>query len=252
MSRFAAATGLALAAAAAAAGVGGAARGALLAGVAGAYVLLIAGGAAFVRWRFFLDAFCRGAPGRRRLALTFDDGPDPQATPALLDALRELQAPAAFFCIGERAAAHPELLKRIAAERHEIGNHSFRHGWWTNLLLGGGLRREIERAQETLGAITGVRPRYFRSPMGLTNPHLPGALRAAGVRFIGWDVGGGDRGAPPEALARRLLARLRDGSVILLHDGRADPAALVAAVRQLVVTARQQGYAFVPLEELVR
>jgi peptidoglycan/xylan/chitin deacetylase (PgdA/CDA1 family) len=88
--------------------------------------------------------------------------------------------------------------------------------------------------------------------MGLTNPHLPGALKKLGLRLVGWDVHGGRRrGEAPEAVAGRVAGRVRDGSVVLLHDGGADPEALAAAVRGLVRTLRERGYALVRVDELM-
>ena len=256
MSRFAAATLLAgVIIVAALLCARGPMRWGIVGGVTGAYVVVTGCGVAFIRMRYFADAFCRGEAGAMRLALTFDDGPDPRSTPALLDALQRLDVRATFFCIGERAMMHPEILVRAVREGHEIGNHSHRHAWWTNLLLSPGFFDEIQRAQKGIAAITGVVPRYFRTPMGLTNPHLSRALRKAQVTLVGWDAGGRDRRAsvdPAVAAGRRILRRVRDGSVILLHDGGADPERLVRLVNEIVSECRRRGYSFVPLETLMQ
>ena len=158
--------------------------------IGAAYVVLLGLGVASIRMRFFCDAVCRGRPGFGRLALTFDDGPDAQATPRLLDLLRDLRD------------------------------------------------------------ILGRAPRYFRSPAGLTNPHLPGVLKRLDLVLVGWDVRAFDRGAPAHVTAERVMRRARDGSIILLHDGGADAGCLVGAVAQVVTGLRARGYTFVPLEDL--
>lgn len=228
----------------------GATRWGIAGGAVGAYAIVTGCGVAFIRMHYFAVAFCRGEIGAERLALTFDDGPDPRSTPALLDALRRLGVHATFFCIGERAAAKPELVRRMADEKHEIGNHSFHHAWWTNFLLSRGLGEEIERTQGIIRAIANVTPRYFRPPMGLTNPHLPRALRETNVTLVGWDAGGGDRKGDVGDVVERILRDARDGSIILLHDGGADPARLVGLVDEIVSECRRRGYSFVSLEEL--
>ena len=228
-------------------------RWAAVGAVGAAYVLVFGLGVAFVRMGFFCSALCRGQPGHRRVALTFDDGPDPAATPLLLDLLKEQSVPASFFCVGGRASAHPAILRRMAAEGHTVGNHTYRHAWWTNFLFGRLLRDEIGRAQEVLREILGHAPVHYRSPMGLTSPHLPGVLRRLGLLLVGWDVRRPfDRRADPRDVVARVVERARDGSIILLHDGGARADALLRAVDEIVRTLRSRGYTFVSLAELVR
>jgi peptidoglycan-N-acetylglucosamine deacetylase len=226
------------------------ARGWALGAVAAAYLAVFAAGVSCIRFGFFANALCRGTPGGMRVALTFDDGPNPDVTPRLLDLLREQGASATFFCIGERAAAHPEIVRRMAAEGHTVGNHTFRHAWWTNFLFGRRLRQEIARAQDGLTAILGSAPRFFRPPAGLTNPHLRGALEQLGLTLVGWDVRPFDRGADPNAVVERVLRRVRDGSIIVLHDGDARSDPLLRVVAALIAGLRARGYRVVSLEGL--
>jgi peptidoglycan/xylan/chitin deacetylase (PgdA/CDA1 family) len=251
MSRFALATMIAaLALVALALSLGPPGRWWAMGAVAAAYLALLGLGVAFIRMGFFAKALCRGKPGGMRVALTFDDGPDPEATPRLLDLLKDQKVPATFFCIGERASARPDIVRRMAQEGHAVGNHTSRHAWWTNFLFGRRLREEIGRAQETLRDILGRAPRYFRSPAGLTNPHLPGALSRLGLTLVGWDVRPFDRGAEPQAVIERVARQARDGSVIVLHDGGARAEALVRIVAAVVAHLRSAGYTLVSLDEL--
>lgn len=159
---------------------------------------------------------------RGEVAITIDDGPDPAVTPAVLDLLAAHGACATFFCIGERAREHPELCRAIVQRGHAVENHSARHRHSFSLLGPRGLRRELQAAQHTLGAITGVIPRFFRAPAGLRNPFLDPVLARLDLRLASWTRRGFDtRDARPDVVLRRLLRGLRAGDILLLHDGHA-------------------------------
>ena len=159
------------------------------------------------------------SPGRA-VALTFDDGPDPDVTPQVLDHLAAAGATASFFCIGERALRHPALLRRIVAEGHRVENHTHTHPLRFACLAGSALRREIEAAQSAITCITGVPPRWFRAPMGIRSPLLDPALFRAGLHLVSWSRRGYDtRSGNPARVLPRLVRGLREGDVLLLHDG---------------------------------
>lgn len=216
------------------------------------YLIISGAGVFAIRMNYFSKAVCNGNPGKKRIALTFDDGPDPEATPALLNVLQKYNAHATFFCVGERAQANGDIIRRIAAEGHTLGNHSYRHKWWTNFLTGGPLKSEIMNAQKAIKDMSGISPIYYRSPMGLTNPHLGPVLREAGLKLIGWDVRPYDRGTPAKVTAGRITGAARDGSIVLLHDGGASPETLTAAVTEAIEHFQSQGYCFVSLNELLK
>lgn len=160
------------------------------------------------------------AAGRREVALTFDDGPDPDVTPRVLDLLDGAGARATFFCVGRRAEAHPDLAAEIARRGHRLENHSYSHPHLFACYPRGAQRREIERAQDAIAATASRRPRLFRAPAGLRNPLLDGVLHRAGLRLVSWTRRGFDAvGRDPEAIARRLLRGLAAGDILLLHDG---------------------------------
>ena len=163
------------------------------------------------------------AVARREVALTIDDGPDPEVTPAVLDLLERHGARATFFCIGVLAERHPELCREIVRRGHAIENHSQHHRHNFSLLGPRGLRRELRQAQETLFAITGQRPAFFRAPAGLRNPLLDPVLPGLGLQLASWTRRGFDtRSSDPERLLKRLTgAGLRAGDILLLHDGNA-------------------------------
>lgn len=154
--------------------------------------------------------------------LTFDDGPHPEKTPRLLDALAAAGAKAVFFVVGEEAKRHPGVLKRIAAEGHEVGNHSWSHPcmvWKT----GRRMAEEIDRCQGIVGELTGAAPRRARPPYGLKDFRYYGALRKRGLTPVLWSRNIRDYwGSSPATIVKRL-SRAQPGDVLLCHDG--DPLA---------------------------
>ena len=154
------------------------------------------------------------------VALTFDDGPDPTVTPRVLDVMDRYGAKASFFCIGELAVAHPEIVRDIVRRGHSVENHSHRHPISFACYLPAALNREVHDAQAALGSITGSKPRFFRAPMGLRSPLLDPVLVRSALRYVSWTRRGWDSiSTNPAKVLRRLTRRLAAGDVILLHDG---------------------------------
>lgn len=162
------------------------------------------------------------AAARGAIALTIDDGPDPEVTPQVLDLLDAHGVRATFFVIGARVARHPELARDIVRRGHALENHT-QHHWWHFSLLGvGSLAREIATAQETIADVTGQVPQYFRAPAGLRSPLLDPALHRVGLRLTSWTRRGFDtveRNA--DKVCGKLLSGLAGGDILLLHDGHA-------------------------------
>jgi peptidoglycan-N-acetylglucosamine deacetylase len=167
-----------------------------------------------------------GAAGERTevaaVAITIDDGPDPEITPRVLDLLAARGARATFFCIGERVAQHPHLARAIVARHHEIGNHSQRHLKRFSLLGPRGLGEEIRLAQQAILDATGERPRFFRAPAGLRNPFLEPVLAREGLQLVSWTRRGFDTvNSSAGTVLARLTRKLGSGDILLLHDGHA-------------------------------
>lgn len=159
------------------------------------------------------------AAQRGEIALTFDDGPDPLLTPLVLDLLDRHHAKASFFCVGERAAAYPELTREIARRGHSVENHSYHHRHSFAFLGLFRLRREVDAAQETLAAITGRRPAFFRAPAGFRSPFLDPVLAALGLCYVSWTRRGFDATSnDPVRILKRLTRGLAAGDLLLLHD----------------------------------
>lgn len=162
------------------------------------------------------------AAARMEVALTFDDGPDPDVTPQVLDLLDAYAARATFFCIADAAARHPVLCREIARRGHGVENHSRRHFAGFALLGVRGMRDEIDRAQVILTEVCGRAPQFFRPPAGLRNPLLDPVLYATGLQLVSWTRRGFDtRTSDAARVAARLLDELAAGDILLLHDGHA-------------------------------
>jgi peptidoglycan/xylan/chitin deacetylase (PgdA/CDA1 family) len=158
----------------------------------------------------------------RRIALTIDDGPDPEVTPRVLDLLDHFDARATFFCIGDLARRHPQWIEAIVARGHAVENHSQRHRHTFSLSGPGAMQREIEAAQRTLTEIAGVAPRFFRAPAGLRNPFLEPVLCGLGLQLASWTRRGFDtRPQAAGTVTRRLLNGLAPRDILLVHDGHA-------------------------------
>lgn len=219
--------------------------------VIAAYSAIMGLGIASPRLGFFLSMVCRGDPGNKQVALTFDDGPSPQTTLPLLAMLDKHKVQASFFLVGEKVDDFPSLVQSIVRAGHTIGNHTFHHYWWTNFLWGRRLMKEIDSAQEAIARATGRKPHWFRPPVGLSNPHLGRVLKKIGLICVGWDVRSRDRDKPMEAVLERVMARARDGSIVLLHDGGMDIDRLLELVDQLIIKLQDKGYSLVSLDDMM-
>ncbi|WP_144153433.1 polysaccharide deacetylase family protein [Paraburkholderia sp. BCC1885] len=156
----------------------------------------------------------------RQIALTIDDGPNPEVTPRILDILDRYEARATFFCIGDAARRHPRCVEEIVARGHAVENHSQQHRHHFSLLGPAALEREIDAAQQTLSEIGGMRPLFFRAPAGLRNPFLEPVLCRLGLHLASWTRRGFDtRTRDAAVVTRRLLRGLAPRDILLVHDG---------------------------------
>jgi peptidoglycan/xylan/chitin deacetylase (PgdA/CDA1 family) len=177
--------------------------------------------------------------GDKNLYLTFDDGPTPGVTEFALDALAAAGAKATFFCLGSKAEAHPELMARIAAEGHAIGNHSYSHpnGWKT---------RDAEYLSDVERAAAVIPSRLFRPPYGRIKITQIEALRSQ-YHIVMWDVIGGDfdEDISRERCLQNMLDNAKPGSIIVLHDSPKSAEKMKYALPRVLEHFSQQGYSFV-------
>ena len=199
------------------------------------------------------DASC----ARREIAVTLDDGPDPEVTPRVLDLLGREGVRATFFCIAENVVRHPEVCREIVRRGHSVENHSRFHPFSFPMLGIGGLREEISAAQREIASVTGRAPRFFRPPAGLRSPLLDPVLHQLGLTLVSWTRRGFDtQRRDPRRVAGSLTAQLAPGDILLLHDGnsardpRGEPVVL-GALSAVIERSRAAGLAPVTLAQAV-
>lgn len=189
---------------------------------------------------------------RKVVALTFDDGPNPDATPLILDTLAEKGVRATFFVLGSHAERWPELVRRMSQEGHQLGNHGYFHRklqFRSPFYVSRDIRLGI-RAIKRAGAPA---PRYFRAPHGFRSPWTTPIARAYGERTVGWSLGVWDSDRPGvDEIVRRTLEGVSPGSIVLLHDGDGynpdgDRMQTAAALPHIIDRLKEQGYEFATL-----
>lgn len=189
------------------------------------------------------------------VSLTFDDGPNPQATPVILDVLGREGVSATFFILGRHADRWPSLVRRVADEGHQLGNH----GYWHRKLHRRGpayVRDDLTRGTDAItGASGGVRPRHFRAPHGFRSPWVTSIARTLGQRTVGWSLGVWDSARPGTGeIVRRSVAGMRAGSILLLHDGdgydpEGDRRQTAEALPLIIDGLRARGFRFATLPD---
>lgn len=174
-------------------------------------------GIAWPHWRFFgrVVTDCGDAS---KIALTFDDGPDPVMTPKVLERLKTHGFKATFFLVGQNVRKHPELARRIVAEGHGVGTHSYDHSVFSNFRLTAAAQRDLQATRTAFREVLGIDPHLHRPPVGLTNPHLFQALRREGMTCVCWNRAGRDGGnRRPEGIAK-IGTLAAPGAIVCLHD----------------------------------
>ncbi|WP_253944890.1 polysaccharide deacetylase family protein [Paenibacillus sp. NEAU-GSW1] len=204
----------------------------------------------------FPGAFILNGPrGQKKIALTFDDAPDPRFTPEILDVLAKYDVCATFFVVGARAAKHPEMVRRISRECHTVGNHSYNHAVMSKLSAAA-FRSQIERTDTIIYRIVGYHSRFIRPPYGEMLPAQVGWTKRNGYIVVNWDVDSIDwRNNPSSgAILQNIRKTLQPGSIVLQHAGGGvgqDLSGTIEALPRLIATMRQKGFEFVTLQELL-
>ena len=217
---------------------------------------LVTSGVIFPRLEMYAPVVSRGPAGSARVALTFDDGPHPVTTRRVLEALAPTRHRATFFVLGEKVRRHPDVVREIHAGGHTLAVHGDSHDRLHSFRMPRTVHDEIVRAGAAVQAATGVRPRFFRPPLGHTSVTSVRGARLAGVTLVGWSSRGFDgiRGRSPEAVVKQVGRSLVEGAIVMLHDAAEhddfEPAA-VRALPRLVALLDERGLTSVGLDALL-
>lgn len=213
----------------------------------GFFFLVLSAGVLFLRFNYFMKSIV--TIDKPAVLLTFDDGPNPETTPMILDTLKKHEVKAIFFVIGKKALAHPEIVQRMLHEGHRIGNHTFSHHPMFALLSGKKVKNEIQQLQTVLDGHA-VQTELFRPPIGYSNPIIARVVKDLGVKVIGWNQRSYDTVVKnPMKLAKRLVRLSKPGSIILLHDNLVQSR---DSLNSYLSEAKEKGIIFANEQHLIR
>jgi len=183
------------------------------------------------------------------VVLTFDDGPDPEKTPIILDILDKYRVKATFFIIGKKIKGNENLVRQIIQKGHEIGNHSYEHSKLWDFHLSGTLRKDIQKTQDIIFDVTGMRIRYFRPPYGVINPMVHNALKGMDYHVIAWSKRSFDTILRSKnKILRRMTGNLKPGDIMLFHD---TSKITLVLLEQIIVAIQKENYKIVSLDKLI-
>ena len=199
---------------------------------------------------FFIRIKCHGDIAEKTMALTFDDGPSKEYTPAILDILKKQEVKATFFCIGRHVEGNEKLMKRIHEEGHTIGNHSFSHDFWFDLFSVKRMKEDLKSFDAIVHSMINVTPRMFRPPFGVTNPRVRDVIQEGNYFPVGWNIRSMDTVITnSNRLMNRVVSRFKPGAIILFHDSKQ---VTVEILDEIIRESREQGYQLVTVDQLLK
>jgi len=214
------------------------------------FLALIIYGSAFIESNFHARTYCHGNASEKKIALSFDDGPNREYTPQVLAILAQHNAPATFFVIGKNILGNENILKRMDEEGHCIGSHSYTHSFYLDFKSLQGFKDELNMTSESVFKIIGKRMKLFRPPYGVTTPNLAKASKALNYNIIGWSIRSFDTTKDSvQAITRRVQSQIKPGAIILFHD-TSDKT--IEALKQTLSFAKENGYKIVSIEQLLK
>ncbi|MEO8935100.1 MAG: polysaccharide deacetylase family protein [Xanthomarina sp.] len=177
-------------------------------------------GSGLVGWNYHIQALnSNSSISKNQIAITFDDGPNPEFTPKVLELLKKHQAKATFFCIGKEIESHPELFYNIIKDGHTVGNHTYSHNYMFGFFSTGKVISELNKTNEIVLEKTNLKLNLYRPAFGVTNPRIKTALKSTKLQAIGWNKRSLDTTSlSKETVLKRASKNLKKGDIILLHD----------------------------------
>jgi len=213
------------------------------------YFTLLIVGSIKISWNFYLKSHGHGSRDFPEIALTFDDGPDEQFTPKILEILKKNNITATFFCIGQKIEKNPEILDQIIKDGHIVGNHSYSHSFYFDFFSPMRMAREIKRTDQLIKKLTGKKPVLFRAPYGVTNPFLCKSLKKTGHKSVSWSLRSFDTNRSKEKMLDHIKSKLNNGDVVLFHD---TSNVTVETLDEFLSFVKQEGKEIVALNKLLK
>lgn len=213
------------------------------------WLTLTVWGSSDIRLGYFAKTYCNNpSEKQRKIGLSFDDGPHP-ITENVLDVLQKNNVKATFFCIGTQIEKHPDIFKRILAEGHIIGNHSYSHSNSFGIFSTKKVKEEIEHTNKIIEQFSGKKALFFRPPFGVTNPRIAKAIRQTKHFAIGWNIRSLDTVINEESkIVNRVKSKIAPGGIILLHDTSLKS---VTVLEQILLFLKSANYTIVPIDKLL-
>lgn len=213
------------------------------------YSLIVFYGCYYVGSNFFIKIVCSASTDQKEIAISFDDGPASKYSPEILQLLKQNDIKATFFCIGKRIAGNENILKQIQDEGHIIGNHSFSHHFWFDMFSSKKMLDDLKMMDHEMERVTGMRPKLFRPPYGVTNPNLKKAIIKGDYTPVGWSVRSMDTAIKDEKkLLNKIKVSLKPGAVFLFHD---TSKTTLNVLPEFIKEVKNSGYHIIPLDKLL-
>jgi peptidoglycan/xylan/chitin deacetylase (PgdA/CDA1 family) len=214
-----------------------------------AWSLIVFWGCINVSSGFFIKIVCKADTNKKEIAISFDDGPAENYTQQILAILQSEEIKATFFCIGNRIAGNEAILKQVQGEGHIIGNRSYSHHFWFDMYSAKKMQDDLEQMDAEMQRVTGLKPKLFRPPYGVTNPNLAKAIRNSGYTPVGWSVRSLDTVAKDEQLLlNKINTGIKPGAVFLFHD---TCKITLNVLPKFIQEVKKRGYNIIPLDKLL-
>jgi len=214
-----------------------------------AYSLIVFYGCYYVGSNFFIKIVCSAVTDKKEIAISFDDGPVANFTPAILELLKQENIKATFFCIGSRISGNENILRQVKDDGHIIGNHSYSHHFWFDMYSSKKMLADLKQMDQEMERVTGLKPKLFRPPYGVTNPNLKKAIINGNYTPVGWSVRSMDTVIKDEnKLLSKINNAIKPGAVFLFHD---TSEATLKVLPAFIKEVKNKGYNIIPLDKLL-